>query len=193
ADTTSQLLEEVGFKEAARAQLNSPTVAERKLAGIDQVLVSLSNYERREGNKASLLTYLNRLSLETRPEDDDELPGDRRVTLMTLHGSKGLEWKVVYLMGMEEELLPHKGMQGEPQNLPEERRLAYVGITRAREQLILTRAAIRVRRGKEIPRTPSRFLEDLPASVVELEDLGAPRKGPPTEKEQRFFGSLRDR
>jgi len=193
AETTARLLEEIGFREAAREQLASPTVAERKLQSVDQVLTSLGNYEKREGQKASLLTYLNRLSLETRSEDEEEIPGDRRITMMTLHGSKGLEWRVVYLLGMEEELLPHKGMQGEAQNLPEERRLAYVGITRAREQLILTRAAVRVRRGKEYPRTPSRFLQDLPAEVVELIDMDAPRKGPETPQEKNFFGSLRDR
>jgi DNA helicase-2/ATP-dependent DNA helicase PcrA len=97
---------------------------------------------------------------------------------MTLHGSKGLEYRVVFLVGMEEDLLPHSGMQGEAQNLPEERRLAYVGLTRAREILYLSRAATRVKRGKELPRTPSRFLQDIPAELVERVDLDAPPPAP---------------
>ena len=78
-------------------------------------------------------------------------------------------------------------------NLEEERRLCYVGITRARETLYLTRAATRIRRGKEVPRTPSRFLSDIPAELVEVLDLSAPPPGPPTEKEKRFFSDLKAR
>jgi superfamily I DNA/RNA helicase len=68
---TSQLLEEIGFKEAARASITSAAAADRKLKSVDQVLASLSAYEKREGPKADLMTYLNRLSLDTRPEEDD--------------------------------------------------------------------------------------------------------------------------
>src|SRR6476620_6959837 len=89
--------------------------------------------------------------------------------------------------------MPHSGMQGEPQNLPEERRLCYVGITRAREKLYLTRAATRIKRGKDIPRTPSRFLADIPENLIELRDLGAPPPGPPTEREKNFFANLKER
>ncbi len=99
---------------------------------------------------------------------------------------------------MEEGLLPHGGMQGEPPNLEEERRLCYVGITRAREELILTRAATRLRRGREVPRTPSRFLGDIPEAVLEVSDTTVPDTtvpppGPPSEAEQGFFRSLKAR
>jgi DNA helicase-2/ATP-dependent DNA helicase PcrA len=76
-------------------------------------------------------------------------------------------------VGVEEDLLPSAGIQGEARDLAEERRLAYVGITRARERLYLTRAAARTRRGKVIPRTPSRFLDDLPAEAHEKVDPAA--------------------
>lgn len=188
---TRSLLEEIGFKDAARTFASSAAVAERKIQSIDGVLASIEAYEKREGPKAQLLSYLNRLTLDSREEEDG--PSARRVTLMTLHGAKGLEFKIVFLMGMEEDLLPHSGMQGEPQNLEEERRLCYVGITRAKEQLYLSRAAMRVKRGKEVPRTPSRFLEDLPAELCEAQDLAAPPKGPPTEREQNFFADLKAR
>jgi len=126
------------------------------------------------------------------------------VTLMTLHGAKGLEWRCVFLCGLEEGLLPHSGRgfddaSAEPSaegvaNLEEERRLAYVGMTRARERLTLTRAAQRLRRGKLVPRTPSRFLDDLPAELVDRVDLSGP---PPaaageaqTHKARSFFADM---
>jgi len=92
---------------------------------------------------------------------------------MTLHAAKGLEFPVVFLVGVEEDTLPCAGIRGEPRDLDEERRLAYVGITRARERLYLTRAAARTRRGKVQPRTPSRFLGDLPAEAHEVVDPAA--------------------
>jgi DNA helicase-2/ATP-dependent DNA helicase PcrA len=193
AQVTRQLLEEIGFKEAARSMALSASSADKKLKSVDQVLNSLEAFEKREGPKASLLTYLNRLSLDTRQEEEEVPGGNRRVTLMTVHAAKGLEYRLVFFIGMEEDLMPHRGMQGEPQNLEEERRLCYVGLTRAKELLYLTRAAIRVKRGKDVPCTPSRFLEDLPPGAVELIDLDAPRTGAPTDQEKNFFANLKER
>ncbi|HEY8206487.1 MAG TPA: 3'-5' exonuclease, partial [Myxococcaceae bacterium] len=191
AEVTTRLLSEIGFADAARSYTRSAEAADRKIRSVEQVLSSLAAFEKREGPKANLMSYLNRLSLDSREEEDG--PAARRVTLMTLHGAKGLEYRVVFLMGVEEDLLPHSGMQGEPQNLEEERRLCYVGVTRAREILYLTRAATRIRRGKEVPRTPSRFLADIPAELTEPLDLTVPPPGPPTEKEKRFFADLKAR
>ncbi len=90
--------------------------------------------------------------------------------------------------------MPHGGMQGEAQNLEEERRLCYVGITRARSVLYLTRAATRVKRGKELPRTPSRFLEDIPAELVRAAWTWTRRaRGPPPSEEKNFFANLKER
>ena len=188
---TRALLREVRFEAAARASTASASAAERRLQGVEGILASLEQFERREDRRSDLRSYLNRLSLDTREEEDG--PSPARVTLLTLHGAKGLEFRTVFLVGLEEGFLPHGGMQGEPQNLEEERRLCYVGITRAREELILTRAATRVRRGREVPRTPSRFLADIPAEVLEVSDTTAPPPGPPTEAEQGFFRSLKAR
>ena len=112
---------------------------------------------------------------------------------MTLHGAKGLEWRLVFLMGVEEDLLPHSGMQGEAPNPEEERRLCYVGMTRARERLVMTRAATRIRRGKEIPRTPSRFLDDIPEQLCDVTDMAAIPSGPPSTQELGFFANLKER
>lgn len=193
AHVTRELLKEIDFAGAARSNATTLAAADRKMKGVNHVITSLDAYEKREGPKASLLTYLNRLSLDTKDEDDEHDHLSGRVTLMTIHGAKGLEWKLVFLIGLEEDLLPHSGMQGEPPNPEEERRLCYVGMTRARERLVMTRATMRVKRGREVPRTPSRFLDDIPEQYCDVQDLAAVPAGPPSEKEVNFFANLRDR
>ncbi|MBL8955995.1 MAG: UvrD-helicase domain-containing protein [Myxococcaceae bacterium] len=190
--TTRKLLEEIDFAAAARASTNSPTAAARKVQAVEELIRSLETFETKEGARARLMNYLHRLSLDTREEEEEP---DRKgsVTLMTLHSAKGLEWKHVFLIGLEEDLLPHSGMQGEPPNPEEERRLAYVGITRARERLVLTRAANRVKRGKVLPRTPSRFLSDLPEALVEVIDLVGDTMPIVPEQKVAFFAGLKEK
>ncbi len=193
AQVTRDLLNEIDFVGVARSQAVTAASGDRKAKGIAQIILSLEAYEKREGKKASLLTYLNRLALDTREEEEEPQHAQGRVTLMTLHGAKGLEWKLVFMVGLEEDLLPHGGMPGELPNPQEERRLCYVGMTRARERLVMTRASTRIKRGKEVPRTPSRFLADIPDDLTELVDLSAPPPGPPTDKEVNFFANLREK
>ncbi len=194
ADVTRRLLAEIDFDGATRGNTQSLAAGDRKVKAVGGLLQSLEAYEKRDAPKASLLTYLNRLTLDTREEEDEhEHAHSGRVTLMTLHGAKGLEWRLVFLIGLEEDLLPHSGMQGEPPNPEEERRLCYVGMTRARERLVMTRAAMRIKRGREVPRTPSRFLEDLPEGLFEVVDLAGIPDGPPDEKELNFFANLKER
>ncbi len=138
---------------------------------LEAVCQSLDNYAR-AARAPSLSEWLARLALDGRGEEAAPGEGGRAI-LMTLHAAKGLEFPVVFLVGMEEDLLPHGGMQGQPRDLDEERRLCYVGITRARDRLYLTRAAARQKRGQRIPRTPSRFLAPLPAEHVQIVDLAA--------------------
>jgi len=190
--TTRELLREIDFAAAARASTQSLTAADRKIRAVDELVGSLEAFEQRAAGRGQLMEYLHRLSLDTR-EEEEEAPGHGQVTLMTLHSAKGLEWRLVFLVGMEEDLLPHSGMQGEPPNPEEERRLCYVGMTRARERLVLTRAAHRVKRGKLLDRTPSRFLADVPESLVEVIDLVGEVKGPPTGQETKFFAGLKER
>ncbi|MDJ0960284.1 MAG: DNA helicase PcrA [Acidimicrobiia bacterium] len=114
--------------------------------------------------------FLESISLVT---DVDSMDDDDQVTLMTLHNAKGLEFPVVFITGMEDGVFPHMRSLGEPAELEEERRLAYVGITRAMEQLYLTRAWSRNLWGGNNYNPPSRFLGELPNHVVEK----ASRKG----------------
>jgi DNA helicase-2/ATP-dependent DNA helicase PcrA len=108
--------------------------------------------------------FLEQVSLVA---DTDALdPEDSTVVLMTLHAAKGLEYPVVFLLGLEEGVFPHIRTLGEPEQLEEERRLAYVGITRARERLYLTHAWCRMLHGTTQYNPPSRFLDEIPATLV---------------------------
>jgi DNA helicase-2/ATP-dependent DNA helicase PcrA len=161
------LVAEVDLYSHVRASVQSMEAGTRKVEGIEGLLRSLESYGNRTA-RPSLAAWLQRLALDSREEEDPAPEGG--ITLMTLHAAKGLEFKVVFLVGVEEDYLPCAGIQGEARDLDEERRLAYVGITRARELLYLTRAAARTKRGKILPRTPSRFLADLPAGAHEIVD-----------------------
>ncbi len=101
--------------------------------------------------------------------DTDKINPDARVTLMTLHAAKGLEFPVVLLAGLEENLFPHSRTLNDPAQMEEERRLCYVGMTRAMDALVLTRARYRRRYGNDMPEAsiPSRFLEEVPAHLIE--------------------------
>jgi DNA helicase-2/ATP-dependent DNA helicase PcrA len=117
--------------------------------------------------------------------DADSYSEEARVTLMTLHAAKGLEFPLVFLTGMEEGLFPHSRTLTDPTGLEEERRLCYVGMTRAMDTLIMTRARYRRRYGSDMPESSiaSRFLEEVPSRLVE--DLGSPAAQP------QFSGSGR--
>ena len=119
-----------------------------------------------EARGETLADFLDHAALAS---DTDQFDPNARVTLMTLHAAKGLEFDLVFLAGMEEGLFPHSRTLNSPEELEEERRLCYVGMTRAMHRLILTRAHYRRRYGNDAPeRTiPSRFLEEIPAQLVE--------------------------
>jgi DNA helicase II / ATP-dependent DNA helicase PcrA len=107
--------------------------------------------------------------------DADAYDERAQITLMTLHAAKGLEFPLVFLCGLEEGLFPHSRTFLQPDDIEEERRLCYVGMTRAMDTLILTRAVYRRRYGTDLPEAsvPSRFLEEVPAEL--LEDVGTPQ------------------
>jgi DNA helicase-2/ATP-dependent DNA helicase PcrA len=196
-----------GLKEAARAYLMSaglqddlqaaaptPLAAQKKLTNLEGFLTSLERFEQREGR--DLGAFLHRISLDTKDDDEGHDNSDQ-VTLVTLHGAKGLEFPVVFLIGLEEELLPHKRtlypdgpdvLDANP-DLGEERRLLYVGITRARELLFLTRATRRSQRSTTAgarPRSPSRFLEEIPPHLYDARDATMPSGVATPEDEEAF-------
>jgi DNA helicase-2/ATP-dependent DNA helicase PcrA len=117
--------------------------------------------------------FLDHAALVSDADDYDERA---QITLMSLHAAKGLEFPLVFLSGLEEGLFPHSRTLLQPDDVEEERRLCYVGMTRAMDQLILTRAVYRRRYGTDLPEAsvPSRFLEEVPAPLIE--ELGTPRR-----------------
>ena len=119
-----------------------------------------------EGRGETLAEFLDHAALAS---DTDQFDPDARVTLMTLHAAKGLEFPLVFLAGLEEGLFPHSRTLNNPEELEEERRLCYVGMTRAMNTLILTRAQYRRRYGSDAPEMslPSRFLEEVPHQLME--------------------------
>jgi DNA helicase-2/ATP-dependent DNA helicase PcrA len=185
------LVSAVGLYDDIRAAATTALAAQRRIDHVQDLLRSIKDREARAPGIDSLREYLHFLTLHTNDDDDREADTDR-VTLTTLHGAKGLEWPVVFLVGVEEELLPHArtlyddGETGAA-DVAEERRLAYVGITRARERLYLTRALARHKHGKERPRTPSRFLAEIPAELTTTRDLSAEARAPVAAQELRSF------
>ncbi len=133
-----------------------------------QEMVSVAREFDDSNPDGTLADFLERVALVA---DADQIPDGvdhgGLVTLMTLHTAKGLEFPVVFLTGMEEEVFPHARALTDPRELEEERRLAYVGITRAEQRLYLTRAASRNWYGRPAFHTPSRFLSEIPASLIE--------------------------
>jgi DNA helicase-2/ATP-dependent DNA helicase PcrA len=134
---------------------------------IDELVSGMMEFEHGE-EEVSLETFLDKVSLVS----DIDLYEDKgnRVSLMTLHCAKGLEFPVVFIVGMEEGLLPHYRRGEEIEDLEEERRLCYVGITRAKEKLFLSRAERRSTFGVGRANLPSRFLEELPSEMMDVEE-----------------------
>ncbi|HTP52194.1 MAG TPA: UvrD-helicase domain-containing protein [Anaeromyxobacteraceae bacterium] len=190
AQAARAMVEDLGLAAWLRSGVQSREAGERRVAGVEGVIRSLESYGERERHP-SLEGFLKRLALDSRDEEPEDAEG---VTLLTLHGAKGLEFKVVFLVGCEEDLLPVAGIQGDARDLEEERRLAYVGITRARERLWMTWAKVRLKRGRIDPRTPSRFLSDLPAAAhLEHDPAGGDAAEDAASRSAEVMAALRAR
>ncbi|MFV0453218.1 MAG: UvrD-helicase domain-containing protein [Propioniciclava sp.] len=140
----------------------------------------------------SLAAFLERIALVA---DADQIPdaddSGGVVTLMTLHTAKGLEFPVVFVTGFEDGIFPHLRALSDPAELEEERRLAYVGITRARERLYLTRAGVRVQWGSPQYNPPSRFIEEIPARLLDWRRVGQAANSWASEASRRTEQSWR--
>ena len=196
--STRALVEAIGLHDDLRAAAPSATAAQRRIDNVEGLVGSLARFEAKARGADALGDYLRKLSLESGEEADTS--GDK-VVLTTLHGAKGLEFPVVFMVGLEEELLPHARTLS-PQatdaldaehasDVSEERRLCYVGITRAQRKLYITRACTRVSRGRQVPRLPSRFLLEIPDELLEVRDLAEEAKAAVPQAELRsFFASF---
>ena len=174
ADATRSLFDEVGLKDALEDVADNAKAGARKLGNIEYLLGSIGRYERNEiGDKPSLAQFLTRITMRFDQEEEEQ---GNKVTMSTLHGAKGLEFPIVFFMGIVEGVLPHsrtmdpKASDVDAADVEEERRLFYVGVTRARDRLYLTRPKRRTLRGKPTMLIPSRFLEGMPQEHVEVYD-----------------------
>jgi ATP-dependent DNA helicase Rep len=187
SEVVRDLCERVRLKEEIDAGAPAPGAAAKRWANIEWLFGVLARREARgETDTDGLSSFMHALTMGMESEAEDA--GDV-VTLSTLHGSKGLEFDVVFLVGCEEGYLPHARtldvratdtIEGGG-DIEEERRLIYVGVTRARQQLVLSRAKCRVLRGKAVARTPSRFLSDVPPDHFEQVEIND--ESPTTAKE----------
>ena len=148
---------------------------EVRVENLEELVAVATEYEEGEvdeGEEISLVGFLEDVSLVA---DADQIPDGEDhggvVTMMTLHTAKGLEFPTVFLTGMEEGIFPHSRTLGDPEELQEERRLAYVGLTRARENLFITRAEYRSSWGAPNYNAPSRFLSEIPDSVIKWNEV----------------------
>ncbi|MFN8155864.1 MAG: DNA helicase PcrA [Candidatus Nanopelagicales bacterium] len=164
ATVLAAILEQSGY--LAELQKSTDPQDETRIENLAE-LESVAREFETDQPDGTLIEFLERVSLVA---DSDEIPDDVDhggvVTLMTLHTAKGLEFPVVFLTGMEDGVFPHMRSLGDTRELEEERRLAYVGITRARERLYVSRAVVRSAWGAPSYNPPSRFLEELPTELV---------------------------
>ncbi|HIZ83764.1 MAG TPA: UvrD-helicase domain-containing protein [Firmicutes bacterium] len=178
-------LDKSGYMRALAAQGEE---AKDRIDNVNELSSSILQYEQ-ENEEPTLSGFLEEVSLITDIDAYDT--GDDRVVLMTLHSAKGLEFPVVFLVGMEEGIFPgNQSIYGGPEEIEEERRLAYVGITRARQELIITNAGTRMLYGSTSRNRPSRFLNEMPETC--LNQTGRPAAAAFSAYMQNMRGGVRD-
>lgn len=168
------VLNRSGYLEALRASRDPQD--EARVENLEE-LVSVAKEFQRNNPEGRLPDFLNEVALVAAADDLDDESGT--VSLMTLHTAKGLEYPIVFLAGLEEGLLPHRMSFTVAGGMAEERRLFYVGITRAKQKLYLSLALSRSLYGESEASTPSRYLQEIPTHLVEWRESGAGRGGVP--------------
>ncbi len=163
----ARMLDLTGYLQDLREERSEE--ADGRIENLAELVSAAREYEGRE-DEPSLAGFVDRLSLLSEA-DESEGAEDARVLLMTLHAAKGLEFPAVIIAGLEEGLFPHARSADEDETLEEERRLCYVGMTRARRQLFLTSAGRRRVFGEYRNSEPSRFLDEIPESLVQRYDF----------------------
>ena len=156
--TVQQIMQDVFVKSGMRGSLEKSTDPDQpELANVKELISSAANYDA-ENPEGTLDEYLSQISLMSDADKTEGAGGS--ITLMTLHAAKGLEFPVVAMIGLEEGVLPHSRARNSPDELEEERRLCFVGITRAQEKLFLSRAYARTLMGRRERTVPSPFLKE---------------------------------
>lgn len=163
-----QMIDETGYIDMIRAEAKNPQQEKVRIDNIETLYASIQNLINRadDEEERTIEAVIRKLVLLDMLEQQQEEENTNKVNLMTLHAAKGLEFNYVYIMGLEEDLLPHRNSIL-AESIEEERRLMYVGITRAKRELILTLANQRRSGGQMRTTTPSRFLDELPDELLD--------------------------
>ena len=169
-ELVEQVLDKTGYREMLHTE--KTIESESRLENIEEFLSVTEAFEKRaeeEGDR-SLVAFLTDLALiaDIDSLDKEENQSTEKIVLMTMHAAKGLEFPVVFIIGMEENVFPHSRSMGDDEEMEEERRLAYVGITRAEQRLYLTSAAYRTLYGRSSYNSPSRFIAEISAEIIEV-------------------------
>ncbi len=186
------LINDIRYEEWLLDTCNDPKTAERRMGNVHELLAWLGRMAEQEGGDTRLSDLVSRMTLMDILERNEEEQRDDCVALMTLHAAKGLEFPHVFMVGVEEQLLPHHASL-DADNVEEERRLAYVGITRAQKTLTFSMALRRRKHGEIMDCEPSRFLGELPEDDLVWEGGGQPVD--PEERQERgkaYLANLRD-
>ena len=185
-----QMIRDMDYEEWLNQLSSSEDVAERRMGNVHFLVDGLQRVMAEE--KVALDEAISRLVLrDLMEQQDEEEKGPESVQLMTLHASKGLEFPHVYIIGMEEKLLPHR-VSVEENNVEEERRLAYVGITRARQTLNMTMALKRRQFGETINCEASRFIDELPQDDLQFQGGGTETPEANEERGQETLAGLKN-
>ncbi|WP_395736754.1 ATP-dependent helicase [Prosthecobacter sp.] len=189
-DMTQALILEVGYMEYLKKAAKTPDDFAGWENGINELLKSMTNHAERD-RASGLAGFLDEVSLNDDREEKDDIEKKKGVCLITMHASKGLEFPVVFLPGMEQGILPHKRSFDEGR-VDEERRLFYVGITRAKQKLTMSYTRTRMKWGKVQSSMPSTFLKELDRKYVEELDYTKHMNETTTQEENtNFFSGLR--
>jgi ATP-dependent DNA helicase Rep len=186
-ETLRRMVLDLDYENWIRQNCSSDDIAAKRMGNVWFLLDSIKSIlEKDESGESNIEDAIAKLVLRDMLERQEEEEDSDRVQLMTLHASKGLEYPHVFIMGMEEEILPHRSSI-EADSVEEERRLAYVGITRARKTLTFTFAAKRRQFGEVIDCAPSRFLDEIPSEDLEWEGT---EEAPVEQKQARGKAAL---
>ncbi len=192
----NEMLEDMDYLGWLHQHASSPQVAERRMENIQFLIKSIDDTLNKaneetltETPKTTLKDAIAKLVLMDLLERQEEEDIDDRVQLMTLHAAKGLEFPHVFMIGVEEDILPHRNSVDDD-NVEEERRLAYVGITRAKRSLTISLAGKRKQFGEIVSTTPSRFIDELPAEDIEKEGFGNTDPTVNTQKGEEVMNSI---
>ncbi|HEX5038485.1 MAG TPA: 3'-5' exonuclease, partial [bacterium] len=187
AKVIDKVIDDSGYREMLEAE--GTVEAEGRLENLDELLNVAGEFETSNPD-AKLFDFLDQIALSGDTDSYD--PEQGMVPMMTLHLAKGLEFPVVFLVGLEEGLFPHSRSLDDPEEMEEERRLCYVGVTRARKKLFLTLAARRRLYGGEQFNLPSRFLEEMPEELVERREGGHHAEAPRLRRSEFFDDTFGD-